>query len=97
MWATHGLPFRPLVYRGCPAWTHPCASESRMTLRQRANPLSCWLESRGSVMVVFVVVVVHLAHVQLRILTESCDEDDEEVGVGVVQELVDKLGTTNGT
>ena len=41
------------------------------------------------VMFVFVVVVVHHAHVQLRILTESCDEDDEKVGVGVVQELVD--------
>ena len=29
--------------------------------------------------------------------TESCDEDDEEVGVGVVGELVQKPGTTNGT
>ena len=29
--------------------------------------------------------------------TESCDEDDEEVGVAVVEELVDKPGTTNGT
>ena len=29
--------------------------------------------------------------------TESCDEDVEEVGVGVVEELVDKPGTTNGT
>ena len=29
--------------------------------------------------------------------TESCDEDDEEVGVGVVKELVDEPGTTNGT
>ena len=29
--------------------------------------------------------------------TESCDEDDDEVGVGVVEELVDKPGTTNGT
>ena len=29
--------------------------------------------------------------------TESCDEDVEEVGVGVAEELVDKLGTTNGT
>ena len=29
--------------------------------------------------------------------TESCDEDDEEVGVGVVEEHVDKPGTTNGT
>ena len=28
--------------------------------------------------------------------TESCDEDDD-VGVGVVEELVDKAGTTNGT
>ena len=28
---------------------------------------------------------------------ESCDEDAEEVGVGVVEELVDKPGTTNGT
>ena len=26
--------------------------------------------------------------------TESCDEDDEEVGVGVVEELVDKPGRT---
>ena len=29
--------------------------------------------------------------------TESCDEDDDEVGVGVVEELADKPGTTNGT
>ena len=29
--------------------------------------------------------------------TESCDEDDGEIGVGVVKELVDKPGTTNGT
>ena len=28
---------------------------------------------------------------------ESCGEDDEEVGVGVVEELVDKPETTNGT
>ena len=29
--------------------------------------------------------------------TESCDEDDDEVGVGVDEEIVDKPGTTNGT
>ena len=29
--------------------------------------------------------------------TESCDEDVEEVGVGVVEDLVEKPGTTNGT
>ena len=29
--------------------------------------------------------------------TESCDEDDDEVGVGVVEELEDEPGTTNGT
>ena len=29
--------------------------------------------------------------------SESCDEDDDEVGEGVVEELVDKPGTTNGT
>ena len=30
--------------------------------------------------------------------TESCDEDDGEVGEGVVEEeLVDRPGTTNGT
>ena len=29
--------------------------------------------------------------------TESCDDDDEDVGVGVVEELVDKPGTSNGT
>ena len=28
--------------------------------------------------------------------TESCHEDDEEVGVDVMEELVDKPGTTNG-
>ena len=38
--------------------THRCASESRMTLRQRANPLSSWIESCCGVMVVFVFVVV---------------------------------------
>ena len=31
------------------------------------------------------------------LIRESCNEDDEEVGVGVVEELVDKPGTTNGT
>ena len=46
------------MYRGCPAWTHRCAPESRITLRQRANPLSCSVESYCSVMVVFVFVVV---------------------------------------
>ena len=29
--------------------------------------------------------------------TESCDEDDDEVGGGVEEELVDRPGTTNGT
>ena len=29
--------------------------------------------------------------------TESCDEDDNEVRVGVVEELAYKPGTTNGT
>ena len=29
--------------------------------------------------------------------TESCDEDDQEESVGVVEELVDKSWTTNGT
>ena len=29
--------------------------------------------------------------------TESCDEDDDEVGEGVVEELVDKPRTTSGT
>ena len=38
-----------------PTGVHP---ESRMTLRQRANPLSCWVESCCSVMVVFVFAVV---------------------------------------
>ena len=56
--ATHGLPFRARVYRGCPAWTHRCAPECRMTLSQRANPLSCWVESFCSMMVVFVFVFV---------------------------------------
>ena len=32
----------------------------------------------------------------LTLNTESCDEDDD-VRVGVVEELVDKPGTTNGT
>ena len=30
-------------------------------------------------------------------ITESCDEDVEEVGEDEVEELVDRLGTTNGT
>ena len=29
--------------------------------------------------------------------TESCDEHGDEIGVAVVEELVDKPGTTNGT
>ena len=29
--------------------------------------------------------------------TESCDGNDDEVGVGVVEDLVDKPGTANGT
>ena len=33
----------------------------------------------------------------LKSKTESCDEDAEEVGVGVVEELVDKPETTNVT
>ena len=35
--ATHCLPFRAPVYRGCPR-THLCATESRVTLWQGANP-----------------------------------------------------------
>ena len=35
------FPVRTPVYRGCPAWTHRCATESRVTLWQRANPLLC--------------------------------------------------------
>ena len=33
----------------------------------------------------------------LRSNTESCDEDDDEVGVGVVEGLVDEPRTTSGT
>ena len=36
---------RAPVYRGCPAWTHGCVTESKMTLWQRGNPCVCWLES----------------------------------------------------
>ena len=36
------------VYRGCPAWTHGCSPESRMTLRQRANPSWCGCCCAGS-------------------------------------------------
>ena len=46
---------------------------SRMTLRQSANPLSCWLESWCSVTVVFVVVVVKRVRVYLRTLTHLLD------------------------
>ena len=63
--ATHGLPFRARVYRGCPAWTHRCAPECRMTLRQRANPLSCWVESFCSMMIVFVFVFVFVFVVEV--------------------------------
>ena len=55
--------FRAPVHRGCPAWTHRCATVSRMSLWQRANPLSSWVDSCCSVMVVvFVFVVVKHAH-----------------------------------
>ena len=30
-------------------------------------------------------------------ITESCDEDDDEIGAGVVEELVDKPGTMKST
>ena len=33
----------------------------------------------------------------LTLSTESCDEDDDEVGVGVVEELEGKPRTTGGT
>ena len=35
--------------------------------------------------------------VDVKSNTESCDKDGEEVGLGVVEELADKPGTTNGT
>ena len=35
------FPVRAPVYRGCSACTHLCATESRVTLWQRANPLLC--------------------------------------------------------
>ena len=31
------------------------------------------------------------------LVTQSCDEDDDDEGVGVAEELVDKPWTTNGS
>ena len=44
VWSVFGPPAASpprwaLVYRGCPAGTHQCATESRMTLWQSANPV----------------------------------------------------------
>ena len=69
--ATHGLPpQRHWRTVGVLARTHQCATESRMTLWQSANPFLCWLECG---VVVSVVVVVFRAHLQLRILTLLLD------------------------
>ena len=64
----HGL---PCSGSGVPwmsfAGTHQCATESRVTPWQSANP--CCVLSWPRVCLALVLVIVHHAHVQLRILT----------------------------
>ncbi len=55
------------------AGTHQCATQSRMTLWQSANPSLCCLESWHRVFCALGFVVVFHAHVQLRILTLLLD------------------------
>ena len=52
---------------------------------------------RSSSLVLPLLSVAGISMFLLTSSTESCDEDDEEVGVGVVKELVDIPGTTNCT
>ena len=65
--ATYGLPCRAPVYRGCPAWTHRCATGSWVTPWQRANPL-CVL--RGVVTSCFP--CAHVPRVSRDVLTTVC-------------------------
>ena len=66
-------------------------------------PQACLLDScngspRSSSLVLPLLSVAGFSVYLLTSNTESCDEDDGEVGVGVVEEeLADNPGTTNGT
>ena len=59
--------------------------------------VSCNGSHRSSPLIVPLLSVTGCSVYLLTSDMESCDEDDGEVGVGVVEELVDKPGTTNGT
>ncbi len=70
----HGLPpWKHWCTVGFIAGTHQCATESKMTLWQSANPSLCCLESWHRVFCALGFVVVFHAHVQLRILTLLLD------------------------
>ena len=58
---------------------------------------SCSGSSRSSSLVLPLLSGTGFSVYLLTSNTESCDEDDKEVGVGVVEEIVDIPGTTNGT
>ena len=71
------LPCGTPVYRGCPCWNPPvCHRVLGDTVAKRQPFLVCLLvlmESRRRVCLAHVFVVVHHAHVQLRILTPLLD------------------------
>ena len=78
LWATHGFPVRALVYRGCPCRDPPVCHRVQGDSVAKRQPLLCvcvlvLLESRRRVCLALVFVVVHHAHVQLRILTHLLD------------------------
>ena len=59
------------VNRGCPAWTHLCAPESRMTLRQRA-PFLVWLLFVLGVVTSCVLCAREVSRVLRDVLTTGC-------------------------
>ena len=73
LWATHGLPNRAPVCRGCPCRDPPCATESRVTLWQSANPSCCGCWCCWSRDVVWSLRSRSTLSVQLRILAPLLD------------------------
>ena len=73
LWATHSLPYRAQVFRGCPCRDPPVCHRVQDDSGAQRQPFCVWLlvllESWHHVFLALVFVVVFRAHAQLRILT----------------------------
>ena len=65
-----------------------------MRKRRKRYLMKCYRKRRKTF---YDMVNVHVCNIGISSPLESCDEDDEEVSEGVVVDLADEPGTTNGT